>query len=121
MIASIWIEQMAGGVSVSDLLRMIEEKIGGKAGPLLRLRTIVATTLGESLPVAMRWRFDMATATSSLRYFDSREIPAIRPPLPADVLSARFVSDLVRCKALDLAGLQRTLSSEELALLPAKS
>jgi hypothetical protein len=119
MIASIWIEQMAGGVSLSDLLRMIEEKITGRADEILRLRTIVATTLGDSLPEAMRWRFDRAVATSSLRYFDATEIPAIRPPLPAHVVSARFISDLAGCSAVDVTGLQHTLSSEELALLPA--
>jgi len=117
MIASICIEAMAGGMPLSELLRTIEGKLAAQPSQTLRLRTIVAATLGDSLPEAMRWCFDRELATSSLRYFDVLSIPAIRPPLPPNVLSARFVSDFAGCIAVDVAAWEGTLSIEDLALL----
>jgi hypothetical protein len=119
VIASIWIEAMAGGMSLSELLRSIEAKLAGQANQILRLRTIVAATLGDSLPKAMQWCFDRELAISSICYFDATAIPAIRPPLPSNVLSARFVSDLTGCSAIDVAVWERGLSREELGLLSA--
>jgi hypothetical protein len=117
VIASIWVESMAGGMSLSELLRTIEAKLACEPNQILRLRTIVAATLGNSLPEAMGWCFDRELATSSLRYFDAASIPAIRPPLPSNVLSARFVSDLTGCSAVHIGIWERTLSTEELALM----
>src|SRR5205814_1154775 len=50
IIASIWIEAMAGGTSVSELLNSIERQMEDKPTEIMRLRTIVANTLGDALP-----------------------------------------------------------------------
>jgi len=118
IIASIWVEAIAGGASLADLLRNIEERIAGRADEIVRLRNIVAATLGDSLPEAMKWCFDSQLATSSLRFFDAARIPAIRPPLPPNVLSARFVADLNDCTPADLLALNAELNAPEQGLLP---
>lgn len=118
IIASIWIEAMAGGTSVSELLNSIERRIEDKAAEIMRLRATVANTLGDALPQAMAWSFDKKLADSSLRYFDAATIPAIRPPLPPSVSSARFVSDLSGCMPMDIEKLKTTLETSEQGLLP---
>jgi hypothetical protein len=118
VIASIWIEAMAGGLSLSQLLGVIETKIVGRPEEVLRLRDIVANSLGDSLPQAMSWGFDNELAKSSLCYFDSTIIPAIRPPLPPGVSSARFVADLSGCSQIDVRSFRESLGAAEKGLLP---
>ncbi|RQH09484.1 PD-(D/E)XK motif protein [Bradyrhizobium sp. RP6] len=118
LIASIWIEPAGGGMSLFDLLGQIERRIAGQSNEVLRLRSIVAGTLGDTLPQAMAWCFDKQLAESSLRYFDVANIPAIRPPLPPNVSSARFVSDLSGCDPLNVGDFTESLVSAERGLLP---
>ena len=118
VIASIWIEPLGGGVALSELLTSIEARIAHAGELVSRLRTIVASTLGDTVPQAMEWRFDSKLAESSLRYFDAGVIPAIRPPLPPGVSSARFTSDLGGCATIDLATAKRKLDATERGLLP---
>ncbi|MDA9475075.1 hypothetical protein XI03_11305 [Bradyrhizobium sp. CCBAU 65884] len=118
LIASVWVEPLAGGISLADLLRSIEEKIAEQPDGILRLRSVVASTLGDSLPQAMLWRFDGQLARSSMRYFDASIIPAIRPPLPPNVSSARFVSDLSGCDPVSASTFRQTIAAEEQGLLP---
>ena len=101
IIGSTWIEPLAGGISISRLLSKIEDRLQNDGQAVMRLRTIVAATLGDSLPYAADWSFDLELAKASLGYFNSEEIPAIRPPLPPGVSSARFVSDLNGCSPLE--------------------
>ncbi|MEY9135034.1 hypothetical protein ACVMII_003938 [Bradyrhizobium diazoefficiens] len=117
IIASVWIEGLGGGVSLAELLSAIEARLVGKPAEIMRLRTIVAESLGETLPQAMSWRFDKTLAESSLCYFRSSEIPAIRPPLPAGISAARFVSDLSGSKSIDLANLRSEIGLAEQGLL----
>jgi hypothetical protein len=118
VIVSIWIEAMAGGLALSRLLDVIETKIASRSEELLRLRDIVANSLGDSLPAAMRWAFDNELAESSLRYFDTTIIPAIRPPLPPGVSSARFVADLSGCPEIDVRSFREGLGVAEKNILP---
>jgi len=118
LVASIWIEAMAGGTALAELVRAIETKLAGRGEEIIKLRTLIAETLGDTLPQAMTWCFDEQLATDSLRYFYTSEIPAIRPPLPDGVSSARFTSDLSRCTPLELALLAQNLNGTERGLLP---
>jgi hypothetical protein len=118
LIASIWIEAQGGGESLSELLTSIEARLQGKPNEIARLRTVVADTLGGSLPQAMGWRFDSDVAQSSLRYFEATVVPAIRPPLPKGVSSARFISDLSGCPPIELALFAQRLDPAELGMLP---
>lgn len=117
-IVSIWIEPAGGGMSLSELLDQIENRIAGQPNEVLLLRSIVASTLGDTLPQAMAWRFDKRLAESSMRYFDVATVPAIRPPLPPNVSSARFASDLSGCDPLNVGDFVGRLASAERGLLP---
>jgi hypothetical protein len=118
LLASIWIDAAGGGTSVREHLIAIEARLGHDYPAIMRLRTIVADTLGETLIIAMEWRFDLAAATSSLTLYDMRAIPAVRPPLPSGVTGIRFISDISNAPVVDVATVARELSPAETGLLP---
>jgi hypothetical protein len=60
----------------------------------MKLQEALAETLGASRREALKVAFDLALAKSSLRFFDLREIPAIRGELPAGIGDVHFRSDL---------------------------
>lgn len=119
LLASVWVEAAGGGISVSEHIAAIEARLGADHASILRLRSIVADTLGDTLVAAMDWRFDLVVATSSLALFDMRAIPAIRPPLPPGVTGVRFIADLDGSPQLDIAAFARGLDASEVGLLPA--
>lgn len=119
LLASVWVEAAGGGVSLREHLSAIETRLSGDHASTLRLRSIVADTLGETLLTAMEWRFDLAVATTSLSFFDMRAIPAIRAPLPEGVAGVRFVTDVRSVSQIDLAAVCSSLDSTARGLLPA--
>lgn len=116
LLASVLVERSGGGTSLEALLAALERHAGDH-GAILRLRGIVAATLGRDLPGSLGWRFDMARARSSLSYFDIRGIPALRRPFPPGVSGVRFVSDLETCTPL-IPSAFPGLDAEALAILP---
>lgn len=93
LFASIWIEPAAGGVSVGELLSMVENRIATSASAVGKLRSVVADTLGSSLPTAFDCRFDLQLAKCSLQIFDASVVPGIRGTTPAGVTTVRWRSD----------------------------
>ena len=85
---------------------------------MVRLRTIVADTLGTDLPSALGWRFDLRLARSSLALFDLRGIPAIRGSLPDGVSGVRFTSDIDTCQPLAKSEISQ-MGAAARAILPA--
>jgi len=83
LLASIWVETAGGGTSLRELLDDIEARLSADHVNIMRLRSVVADTLGDTLLTAMDWHFDLALAGSSLAWFDMRAVPAIRSPVPA--------------------------------------
>jgi hypothetical protein len=79
---------------------------------------VVADTLGNTLPAAMSWRFDLSLAQSSLLFFEAAGIPAVRPPLPSGISAMRFVSDLSQALPASLNTLRKSIGSGEAMLLP---
>lgn len=119
LFASIWIEPAAGGYSLAELLENIEEKLAGRTSASAKLRTVVADTLGNTLPAAMSWRFDLPLATSSLLLFEASQVPALRPPLPSGVSAARFVSNFADSPPADITQLRMKLDADASGMLPA--
>lgn len=97
ILVSIFIESSGGGLSLGELIASIEAALIGHHAAILRLHEVLADTLGQSLTSAIHERFDMQLATQSLQFFDLREVPAIRAPLPHGVSQVRFRADLSRC------------------------
>ena len=118
LLASIWIEAAGGGTSLRELLDGIEARLSADHADVMRLRSAVAETLGDTLLAAMDWHFDLTLAESSLAWFDMRAVPAIRAPSPARVSGIRFVSDVDASPRLDLAIFSQLLDSSEIGLLP---
>jgi hypothetical protein len=94
LLASVFVEQTGGGISLQRLLNGIEGRLVSH-NLIMRLRSVVADTLGRDLPAALNWSFDLELARSSLAWFDLRSVPAIRGSLPTGVSGVRFASDLV--------------------------
>lgn len=117
ILASMFVEQLGGGTSVAEMLEGIEAYLPTHAA-MMRLRTIVADTLGMDLLAALGWRFDMRLARSSLALFDLRGIPAIRGALPDGVSSVRFTSDIDACDPLAKPEISRMAAAAR-AILPA--
>lgn len=116
ILASFIIQPSGGGFSLSELIADIEARIQVH-DLILKLRTVVADTLGRDMQSALGWSFDLARATSSARVYDVNMIPAIKPPLPAGVSGVRFLVDLSSCRQLGRARIN-ALATPERALLP---
>jgi hypothetical protein len=103
--ASLFVERLAGGVSLRELILEVERLAGSSTELVMKLHDIVAGTLGNSLPEALSIRFDRRLAASSLQFYDLNAIPAIRGDLPAGVRDVHFRSDLSAAAAISIAGL----------------
>ena len=112
------IEQAGGGSSLSQLLSQIEERLAPSPGAASKLWTVVADTLGNTLPAAMSWRFDLPLAESSLLFFEAARVPAFRPPLPSGISAVRFVSDFGQALPSSLDALRASVGLGGAALLP---
>ena len=119
LFASLWIEPAAGGVSINELLAMIEQSVVSAPTAVAKLRSVVADTLGSTLPVALDWRFDLQLAKTSLSLFDATTVPAVRAALPVGVSAVRFASDFARVPPLMTANFAR--DTAEIGLLPAQT
>jgi len=91
--ASLFVERLPGGLSLRSLIEEIDTAIGGRADLALKLREVVAATLGATLNDALNVTFDVPLADASLLFFDLREVPGIRGPLPPGVSDVHFRSD----------------------------
>jgi hypothetical protein len=116
VLASFIVQPSGGGFTLSELLSDIEARIQVH-DLILKLRTVVADTLGRDIQTALSWSFDLARAISSARVYDVSKIPAIKPPLPEGVSGVRFLVDLSSCRQLGRARID-ALASHERALLP---
>ena len=116
LLASICIEQAGGGVSLAQLMDGIEVRLANHTD-VIRLRGIVADTLGSDLPSALEWAFDHAAARASLAWFNLRAVPAVRGPAPAGMSAIRFMTDLSACRAADASDV-RDVSALARPLLP---
>jgi hypothetical protein len=94
VVASLFVERAAGGISLRELMREIEALANANAELVMKLHEIVSATLGNALQEALGIRFDQRIAVSSLRFYDLRSIPAIRSDPPAGVSDVHFRSDL---------------------------
>ena len=112
------LESAGGGISLGDLLSALERKLAASEEAIVRIPTVVASTLGSALLTSMAWRFDLALAESSMQFFDAAETTAIRAPLPVGVSGVRFNADLGGIASIDIAQLEERLQGAERALLP---
>jgi hypothetical protein len=94
MIASMFIEPVEAGTSLTDLSEQIRHRLAGRADLMLRVESVIGLTLGEGLRQAMGDRFDTELAEKSLAFYDPESIPKVNPDVPSGVSDVRFKSDL---------------------------
>lgn len=94
VVASVFIEQTSGSLSVEGLLHRIAARLTRSPQDMFRVEQTLASTLGADLPDALSFRFDFELACAELAFFDLRTIPAIRAENPPLVSQVRFTSDL---------------------------
>ncbi|WP_195164206.1 PD-(D/E)XK motif protein [Mesorhizobium sp. NBSH29] len=94
LVASIFVERAGRGTSIREIQSLIESRLTGRPDAILKLREVVAKTLGTAQCQADDVLFDLTLATGSIAFFDLREIPALRDDLPLNVSRVRFASDL---------------------------
>lgn len=105
LVASLFIERSAGGLTVEGLLTKIGGRLAHQPAAAFKLEQTLAGTLGAGLPDALGFSFDYDLAQASVAYFDLATIPAIRGPLDPSLTQIRFASDLSNEAALDLESL----------------
>lgn len=102
LIASLFTERSTGGSSIEELRESIESRIANDPEAILKLREVIAKTLGSSLSEALRIKCDLSLAKESVAFFDVRQIPAIRSAVPSGVSNVRFQSDVSRSPEISL-------------------
>ncbi len=115
--ASLFVESSGGGMSLQELVRVVERRLASHGELVLKVEEIVAETLGEALPTALGMRFDERLARASLQLYDLAVVPAVREGIPAEVTQVRFRSDLSRTPTLALSDIS-TRNSNAISLLP---
>lgn len=93
VIASVLIEQSAGGESVNDLIEQIRRRVS-EHELLVHLDAVTALTLGTEWRAANDVRFDRQLANESLRFLDARTIPNIPAGVPPEISEVHFRVDL---------------------------
>ena len=105
VVASLFAEEAAGGSSLLSLVNQIEARVSSHSDLAFKLHETVAATLGANLSVGLARRFDVRLAESSLRFFNLRDVPAIRGLLPVGVSDVHFRSDLSALHPLSVEAL----------------
>lgn len=117
LVISLFVESSGGGMSLAELLSIIETRLSGRQNLILKLQETVATTLGDAFLPSLDARFDDALAQSSIQIFDVMGVPAIRGDLPSGVGDVHFSSDLSASVPLSAEGITK-LPDEARAILP---
>jgi hypothetical protein len=105
IVASLFVEGSPGGISMRSLISEIESSVAAHPDLVLKLHEVIATTLGEGLPGALALTFDSKLAESSLKFYNLRDVPAIRGALPAGVSDVHFRSDVSALPPLSIQSL----------------
>lgn len=107
MIASMFVHRAGGGLAIADIVSLLSQRLRADIDAVMRVETVVATTLGSSWRDASELRFDLEAARHSFRFFDSGSVPTLAPTLPAGVTDVRFQAELTLDHAIAPATLNR--------------
>ncbi len=100
-IASIFVETMSNGLSIQDLLDLIESKLKGDINLINKVRLITFSTLGNKI-YSINQKFDYQLAKDSLRMYNAKNVPKIlTADIPAEVSNIVFKSSLENVQCVD--------------------
>jgi hypothetical protein len=100
VVASLICQKSTGGVSVSDLWKIVREAVAADPSLTLRVDEVIAETLGEAWKQSLSVRYDWQTARDSLRFYRMESVPSIGTQPPPEVSEIRFRVDLSRVESL---------------------
>lgn len=100
VVASLFVERSPGGMSLRSMIGEIETGISAFPDLVIKLREVVASTLGSSLSEGLGIVFDTKLADSSLSFYSLADVPAIRGTVPPGVSDVHFRSDVSGSLAL---------------------
>ena len=99
VIASILSREMAGGLSIYDLLLSISEKLINYPKQNDRLILLTYQILGTDIEKVNQFRFDYEYAKDSLRFYWAIDVPKLeRRNIPKEVSDIKFKTDLLNSK-----------------------
>lgn len=99
-VASLFAARIDQGTTLLSLVKQIERRIANHTNLVMKLHEIVASTLGKNIKDSLGLKFDLRLAENTFCYFDLRDIPAIREPIPMGVNNIHFWSDLTLVQPL---------------------
>ncbi|MDP1624649.1 MAG: PD-(D/E)XK motif protein [bacterium] len=103
LIASIFVRQNNGGLSIQHLVDTITTKVQNDIDLTDKLNNIVCKTLGNSLEQSIRIKFDYNIAKDSLEFYKHQDIRKIEEiHIPNEVSEVRYKSDLSSIPSIDL-------------------
>ena len=105
LVASLFVERSAEGLTVLDLMDRIQARIRSDLSLLAHLHRSVTLTLASDWRQAASLRFDHRLAKKSLRVFDVSKIPSVSWPTPLDVTEVKFKANLSRTPPRDISSL----------------
>lgn len=100
-VASFMLQEHDEGTSVGEMLQRALERLEGQSELQRKLRTIVYRSLGSMLEDGTAVRIDAGHARGNLKFFSANRVPSVYRPLPDEVSSVHFATDLTRVVASD--------------------
>lgn len=90
VIGSAFTIETGDGLSVSNLIELIEKKVSTPR-LMIKIHTIIAEVIGDKFDQIFDTYFDYSLAASSVLFFDIREVPRINnDAIPSGVLNVKF-------------------------------
>jgi hypothetical protein len=99
-VASVLIHPSPAGASISDLVEVIEVRIGPGYGLVGKLHDVIGATVGRDWRLASDQRYLVAEALATLNVFDARLIPRVSADIPPEVRDVRFTVEMWDVPAL---------------------
>lgn len=109
-VVSLRVDRSVGGASIGNLVDRIVSRVRDFDALHHFHRTIVQT-IGNDWRRLEDERFDLQMANGSMRIYDAERIPKVPTPLPKEVSSVRFESDLTSINSIIVQSLAGSPSS----------
>lgn len=99
IVVSIIALKATGGLSIPDLVGRITARISEDTDLLDKFSVVVAESIGNSSQELAAVRYDFQHARSSLKFFNSKDVPSVDDNIPPEVSGVHFESDLSTVKS----------------------
>lgn len=102
LIASLFIEQSSGGISLLELWNTIRGYASGNTELVMKVERIGMDTLGKSWSERSKECYDNELARESLRFYNINSIPRVVQDQPAGVSEVHFKSNIENTQPIEV-------------------